>query len=169
MSARERLARAQAELARALALGAPVPEGFNAERVQAAADSLLAKRRRQVQRVWPVLAAALGEEYAARFNAWARESPLPLEASALVDGRRFAEALRVHGVLPAEARAAVWEFDFRWRLTPEGGVERRRGLGVSLGRNAKGQRVLALRLPGGRTVYVPSPRGRGGMRNPFHL
>lgn len=161
MSARERLARAQAELARALALGAPVPEGFNTERVRAAADSLLTKRRRQVQRMWPTLAAALGEEYGARFNAWARESPLPVEASALVDGRRFAESLRAQGGLPAEAQAAVWEFDLRWQLTAEGGLERRRGVGVALGRNTKGQRVLALRLPGGRTVYVPSPFGRG--------
>jgi len=120
MSARERLGRAQAELARALGQGAPVPEGFDVERVRAAADSLLSKRRRWVQRAWPRLAEALGEDFRPRFDAWARENPLGAEGSALADGRRFAEALEASGAFPPQAREELRAFDGRWRFTEEG-------------------------------------------------
>ena len=126
MSARERLARAQAELARALGQGAPVPEGFDAERVRAAADALLSKRRRLVQRAWPRLAGALGEDFRARFDAWARENSLGAEGSPLADGRRFAEALRATGAFPTQAREELRAFDRRWRFTDEGLLVARR-------------------------------------------
>jgi hypothetical protein len=113
MSARERLARAQAELARALGQAGPVPEGFDAERVRAAADALLSKRRRRVQRAWPRLAGALGEDFRARFDAWAREHPLEAEGSPLADGRRFAGALLATEAFPPEAREELRAFERR--------------------------------------------------------
>ena len=80
-AARARLAEAQAALTRALAQGTPVPAGFDIERVQEAARALLSKRRRWLERTWPRLAAALGDTFRARFEAWARNNPMALEAS----------------------------------------------------------------------------------------
>ncbi|MFP2957219.1 hypothetical protein ACLEPN_05140 [Myxococcus sp. 1LA] len=77
MSARARLAREQKELVRALGVGAPVPAGFDASRVLAAAQSLISKRRRSVERAWPSLAAALGPDFAPCFEQWARATPCP--------------------------------------------------------------------------------------------
>src|SRR5688572_11445791 len=108
--ARARLAEAQAALARALAQGAPVPPGFDAERVEQAARDLLAKRRRWVERTWPRLAAALRDTFRGRFEAWARENPLALEASPLADGRRFADVLLAAGDFPEQARAELFAF-----------------------------------------------------------
>ncbi len=153
MSARERLARAQAEVARALGMGAPVPAGFDAERVRAAAESLLAKRRRLVRRTWPTLATALGDGFTGLFNAWARENPLlGVEPHPLADGRRFAGALRAAGTLPVEAEGELLDFDLRWRLTAEGGLAPRRGLVLKVARPGGERRILALRLPGGRIL-----------------
>jgi len=154
MSARERLAKAQAELARALGMGEPVPAGFDAERVGAAAEALGMKRRRLVQRTWPMLAVALGEGFAGRFDAWARENPLlGVEPNPLADGRRFAGSLRVAGAFPAEAEEEWLAFELRWRLTDEGGLSARRGLVLKMARVGRtGRRVLAVRLPGGRII-----------------
>ncbi|WNG53434.1 hypothetical protein F0U59_00530 [Archangium gephyra] len=167
MSARERLAKAQAELARALGMGEPVPEGFDAERVGAAAEALGMKRRRLVQRTWPMLAAALGADFARRFETWARENPLlGVEPNPLADGRRFAGSLRAAGTFPAEAEEEWLQFELRWRLTDEGGLEARRGVVLKTARVGRtGRRMLAVRLPGGRilwwSVNIPSPSGRG--------
>jgi hypothetical protein len=125
LSARERLARAQEQLVRALAVGGPLPGGFSAGRLEAAARALLNKRRRQVQRSWPTLAAALGEDFAPRFEAWARQHPLPVEANPLADGRLFAESLREAGQLPPQAAGEVRAFDRHWRLTAEGELAQR--------------------------------------------
>jgi hypothetical protein len=152
--AREKLAREQAALARALGLGEPVPEGFDAERVRASADTLLAKRRRLVQRAWPALAEALGKDFAERFNTWARSHPLlDVEPHPLSDGRRFAEALRARGPLPDAVEAEVFGFELRWRVTPEGALLPRRGLVLKVARlGAARRRVLAIRLPWGRIL-----------------
>jgi hypothetical protein len=160
VSAREALARAQAELVRALSDGGPVPAGFDPERVRAAAESLLSKRRAQVRRVWPALVAVLGPGFSEVFTAWARDNPWRgLEPHPLVEGRRFAEALRAAGRLPPEAEDELLGFDLRWRLTAEGGVAARRGLSWKVGRVGNPRRwVLAVRLPGGRVRrwWLPS-------------
>ncbi len=157
--ARERLARRQEELARALGLGTPVPAGFDAERVRAAAQALVSKRRRQVQRTWPALAEALGKSFAEHFDAWARNHPLlGVEPHPLADGRRFAEALRTAGTLPKEAEAELLGFDLRWRLTSEGGLAPRRGLVLKVARvGAARHRILAVRLPWGRVLRWKLP------------
>jgi hypothetical protein len=152
MSARERLARRQAELARALAMGAPVPEGFDASRVQAAARALLDKRRRWVERMWPSLVVALGASFASRFEAWALQHPMTVEPHPLADGRCFAESLRTEGPLPTVLAEALRNFDLRWRLLEGGEAVPRRDFLLRLWRVSGERRWrLLLRLPGGRT------------------
>jgi hypothetical protein len=154
-TARERLAEAQAALVRALAQGAAVPAGFDAERVQETARTLIAKRRRWVERSWPRLAAALGESFRPRFEAWARENPMELESSSLADGRRFAAALLAAGGFPDAARQELLTFELRYRLTEQGLVARR-GFTLSAMR-AGASTLLAARLPGGRVLGLRLP------------
>ncbi len=90
---RERLAARQAELVRALVQGGPVPDGFDAAKVEAAARSLIGKRRREAARAWPALAACLGAEYRPLFDAFAGKTPPPAEGGPLADGRAFARSL----------------------------------------------------------------------------
>ncbi len=154
MSARERLARAQRELVEALGVGAPVPAGFDVERVHEAARSLLNKRRRGVERSWPALVAALGDTFRPRFEAWARGHPLGVEASAFGDGRRFAQGLLDEGAFPEAAREELFSFDVRFRLGEDSLVPRS-GLGVRAARVGTPRRLLlALRLPGGRVLRL---------------
>ncbi|MBM7112404.1 hypothetical protein [Archangium primigenium] len=155
MSRREELARAQEALVRALGTGGPIPEGFDAARVQAAADALLSKRRRGVRRAWPLVSAAMGEAFTADFNTWARAHPLEgVEPHAGADGCRYARALREGGRLPSgRAEEELMRFELRWCLTPEGGVVARRGWSARLWCVGPARRwVLGLRLPGGRLV-----------------
>jgi hypothetical protein len=159
--AREELARAQAELMRALELGEPVPAGFDAERVRTTADTLLAKRRRGVRRAWPVLERALGEAFAGEFDAWARaHPPRAFEPHAGLEGYRFALALHEQGRLPREAEAEVLGFGVRWRLTATGGLAPRRGLVFRVLRMGEARRWRwAVRLPGGRVLRGRLPGG----------
>jgi hypothetical protein len=153
--ARERLAEAQAALVRSLAQGAPVPAGFDAERIQETARTLISKRRRWVERSWPRLAAALGESFRPRFEAWARENPMELESSPLADGRRFADALLATSGFPDAAREELLTFELRYRLTGQG-LMARRGLTLSFMRMSR-SRLLAARLPGGRVLKLRLP------------
>jgi hypothetical protein len=154
-TARERLAEAQAALVRSLAQGTPVPAGFNEERVQETARTLVAKRRRWVERSWPRLASALGESFRSRFEAWARENPMELETSSLADGRRFADALLATGEFPDMAREELLTFELRYRLTEQGLAPRR---GFTLRSTRIGpSRLLAARLPGGRVLRLRLP------------
>jgi hypothetical protein len=153
MSARERLARAQAELTQALSAGAPVPTGFDAGRVRAAARALLDKRRGLVAQRWHTLALALGSDFTSRFDSWARAHPMTVEPNALADGRRFAESLHATGLLPPSLLGTLQDFDLRWRLTDEGAPIPRRGLTLSVARVGSPPRWrLAVRLPGGRLL-----------------
>ncbi len=162
MSARERLALAQAELVQALGVGAPVPAGFDAARVLAAAQSLIHKRRRGVERAWPLLASALGADFALSFEHWARTHPMAVEPDALAEGRRFAASLQDEGRLPSEVSGVLLDFDARWRLIPEGERVPRRGVWLVVRRDDTTRRIqVALRLPGGRVWrWVPEVRAR---------
>jgi len=134
---------------------AHVAVGFDAERVQETARALLSKRRRWVQRMWPRLAAALGDSFRPRFEDWAREHPMELEASALADGRRFAETLLASGAFPEEAREELLAFELGYRLNGTGLVARR---GLTLTAQRVGSaRLLAARLPGGRVLRLRLP------------
>jgi len=154
-TARERLAEAQAALVRSLAQDDPVPAGFDAERVQATAYTLLAKRRRWVERSWPRLSSALGVSFRTRFEAWARENPMELEASPLADGRKFAGELLATGEFPDMAREELLTFELSYRLTEQGLVPRR---GLTLRTTRIGPSMLvAARLPGGRVLRLRLP------------
>ncbi|WP_338865985.1 hypothetical protein [Myxococcus stipitatus] len=153
MNARERLAQAQVELVRALGVGAPVPAGFDEARVQAAAQSLIHKRRRAVEHVWPKLVSALGPDFAARFDPWARAHPMSVEPDPRMEGRRFAETLRTEGHLPASMSGVLLDFDARWRWTSTGEAVKRRGFALILRRDTVTRRwQVALRLPGERVM-----------------
>jgi hypothetical protein len=103
---REAMARAQAAFVAALTGGAGLageavlPDGFDAGRLAAAARSLAHKRRRSAERAWPALAAAVGPPFAAAFDAYAAEVPLP-SAGPTADARAFAAWLLGRGELPA--------------------------------------------------------------------
>lgn len=82
------LAERQAALVRALVAGGPVPDGFDTDSVVAAARALLHKRADEVARRFPLLAHAGGEDFTARFIAWAADRPKTSTAS---DATAFAE------------------------------------------------------------------------------
>lgn len=84
------LARRQASLVAALVTGAPVPDGFDPDRVRATAEALLRKRAGEVAVQWPELRAWLGPQWTANFTAWARgRAP----QGSLRDGWDFARTL----------------------------------------------------------------------------
>lgn len=108
------LAARQAALVAALVAGGPLPAGFDAQRVGAAAAALRRKRAGEVARAWPLLAADLGTGFRPRFATWAEGRP---SAGSFADGFAYARFLRDSGELPplgaAElaGREAAWAFD----------------------------------------------------------
>lgn len=75
-AARERVGLAQAELLASLVAGAPVPPGFDTERIAIQARALRAKRAGVVAKVAPELVEILGEEaYHRLFAAYAAGRP----------------------------------------------------------------------------------------------
>lgn len=76
-AARERLATAQTELLAALVAGAPVPDGFDADRLAVQSAALLAKRRDIVAKLAPELPELLGDApWRTAFAAYAATRPL---------------------------------------------------------------------------------------------
>ncbi|MFC9433529.1 hypothetical protein [Nocardia sp. NPDC057030] len=82
------LAARQAALVRALVAGSPVPDGFDTAAVAAAARALLHKRAGEVAHRFPLLAHACGDDFTARFVAWAADRPKTTTAA---DATAFAE------------------------------------------------------------------------------
>jgi transposase InsO family protein len=118
------LAEEQEALVRALVAGAPLPEGFDAVRVGAAARALLRKRTGEVLLVWPALDAGA-------FVEWAADRPTQ---GSWRDGWDFAREHRAelsHAGLVALAMAeALWAYD--------GVQEPRRRMGLRVRRSSKG-------------------------------
>lgn len=128
------LAEEQEALVRALVAGAPLPEGFDAVRVGAAARALLRKRTEEVLRVWPVLDAGA-------FGRWAAGRPTQ---GSWRDGWDFAREHRAGlpdaGLAALAMAEALWAYDgvreprrrrgLRVRRSPQGFV-------VALGRRAR--------------------------------
>ncbi|MFV2176555.1 hypothetical protein ACFHW2_37720 [Actinomadura sp. LOL_016] len=129
------LAAAQEALVRAMTAGGPMPPGFDAGAVRAAARSILRKRAGEVAHAWPALAASFGTSWGEAFAAWAGERPT---RGAARDGRDFARAHRDELTPDAARELALAEA--RWSYGREG-APRRRAAGIR-------------RVPGGLAVAV---------------
>ena len=90
MTDRQQLADQQENLVRALVAGGPAPAGFDEGRLQEQARALHNKRRRSIELAAPELVAALGEDFDARFAAWARENPPRTDSCTRADAQAFA-------------------------------------------------------------------------------
>jgi hypothetical protein len=134
------LATRQAELVEALTSAKPVPEGFDAFKVDAARVALLRKRAGEVARQWPMLAAGFGDRWKASFSSWAATRPTP---GSLRDGWDFARDLDGRGELPAIAGAELAEREARWSYDGSAAPRTRRGPAV---RSAAG--TIAVQVAG---------------------
>lgn len=98
------LAERQGALVAALTAGGPVPRGFDARRVEVARVALVNKRRGEVARHWPDLAASLGPRWRDVWAAWAATRPT---RGSLRDGWDLARYLEDAGELPRQAAAEL--------------------------------------------------------------
>ncbi|MER6811146.1 hypothetical protein ABT299_17900 [Spirillospora sp. NPDC000708] len=133
------LAAAHEALVRAMAAGGPMPAGFDAAAVRAAAHSVLLKRAGEVERAWPALAAAYGASWKAEFAAWAAGRPTQ---GSFRDGWDFARAHR--DGLAGEAARELALAEIGWAYDGASAPRRRR--------------AAVRRAPGGVAVLF---RGRG--------
>ncbi|MGW0668402.1 DUF692 domain-containing protein [Streptomyces sp. NPDC002746] len=108
---RDRVAVAQASLLSALVAGAPVPEGFDHQRLGVQSRALAAKRADVVAKVAPELPEILGPDYRDAFLAYARTRPM--SAGYRRDALDFAEQLLVAG-RPAD-NAARRRLTYWWQ------------------------------------------------------
>ncbi|MFM9960181.1 MAG: hypothetical protein ACKV2Q_03035 [Planctomycetaceae bacterium] len=147
VDARTRLADQQAALISALVSEGVAPDGFDAEHLQVATESLFRKRCRGVACTWPTLARALGDEFREQFAAYAEATPLPSHGGPLADGRGFAEWLRERGRFSEDAQLQTLAVDLRFaRLRT--GLHPRRMASIKLAWLARPRRlVIALRWP----------------------
>jgi hypothetical protein len=158
LTAREQLAKAQAELVRALVAHGPVPAGFDEARVRVAARSLVNKRRQALARAWPKLVEVVGETFAARFTSYAEAQPLPGCANPLADGRAFLRWLDAQAPLSDDARLEALAFDVHFVVTPSG-LGPRRGFAFKSAR-LRDRRVVAARVPWLGERWWGLPRGQ---------
>lgn len=98
------LGEAQAALVTALTAGGPPPGRIDASRLEALSVVLRGKRRKAVATSCPGIRRALGAEFAGRFDAYARATPLAERAEPGDDARGFLRWLQDGGHLPRELR-----------------------------------------------------------------
>jgi hypothetical protein len=131
------LAARQAALVAALVVGEPTPAGFDPDRIEATRRALLRKRAAEAAKVWPLLAASLGENWIATFSAH-RAGTDPV--GGLRDGWEVARILCVRGELARSARSeldsreAVLRYDGRDAPRPRRFQAARRVVGELLRR-----------------------------------
>ena len=114
---RARLAEQQAALVDALAGRSLAPDGFDAQHVATAVASLLAKRRRGVEKTWPGLGESLGDRFRPVFAEYARVQSIPADGPA-ADGRQFARHLRRLGLLSDDGRLKLLLAEMgRWPIS----------------------------------------------------
>ena len=129
------LAAQQEALVRAIAAGGPPPPGFDADRVAAAARSILYKRAGDVARAWPALAESYGPRWKETYAAWAEGRPTN---GSIRDAWDFA---REHAAeLSAEAARELALTEARWSYDGKGAPRRRR--------------AAVRRVPGGLVVQI---------------
>ena len=135
---RTALAARQAALVEALTSGAPVPDGFDARRVEAARVALLRKRAGEVARQWPALAAGAGPGWTRAFARWAARRPT---RGTLRDGWDMARDLAARGELPPLAAPELAAREAAMRYDGESPPRVRRGPAL---RSASGSIVVQL-------------------------
>ena len=101
---RQILAAAQARLVTALHGAAPPPDGFDHEQVRTAAEALLNKRMRGVEKAWPQLAQSLGHDFRHLFARYAAAFPSHPIGGPTADGIAFAQWLNRAKSLADDAR-----------------------------------------------------------------
>jgi hypothetical protein len=144
---RAALAASQEALVRVLSGQGDAPNGFDGDRLRAAADALLNKRLRSVAHACPALSGTLGDRFEPLFRAFAGTRLIPRRGGPLADGRAFAGALAATGDLPEAARLEAMAIDLRWARRPDGLVPRR-GPAVRLTWLRQARRlVVAVRIP----------------------
>jgi len=104
--ARENVARQQAALVEALASpgSGPLAYGLDARQIWIAAAAVAAKRSHSVERAWPELADALGDQFPPLFWRYAHAHRLP-RASEPPDHQRFFQFVLRQADLPGE----IWQ------------------------------------------------------------
>ncbi|WP_433478325.1 hypothetical protein ACQPZP_15580 [Spirillospora sp. CA-142024] len=132
------LAAAQEALVRAMTADGPMPGGFDAEAVRAAAHGILLKRAGEVAGAWPALADSYGTSWKAVFTRWAAGRPT---RGSFRDGWDFAREHRDD--LEGDAARELSLAEVRWTYDGESPPRPRR--------------ASARRVPGGLAVQF---RGR---------
>ena len=147
VAARTQLAAQQAAVVTALVSNGIVPDGFDAQRLHVAAESLLRKRCRAAAQAWPSLARDLGSGFRERFANFAATTPLPSLGGPLADGREFADWLGKQGPLSEAAELQRLAVDLRFARTAAG-LKPRRTATIQLAWLSQPRRVvIALRWP----------------------
>jgi hypothetical protein len=151
----------QAELLRALIRGNDYPQAFDAVKADAAGQALRRKRARAVANTWPGLAASLGDEFAPRFDQYARSLPPPAWGGGMTDGLVFARRLPaadLHDEIRIELLFARADIVSGRRDRPP---RKRRGVFAAALLLHNPRRILiALRMPGlgRRNIVIALPR-----------
>ena len=114
--ARQRLKAEQSALVRALQGREPAPAGFDVSMLRVMTASLARKRQRGVEKTWPALSAALGEQFGEQFTLYAADTA-PQDHPTL-DGHDFALWLAARNSLPRPGRI---ELEL-WNRSRQGGV-----------------------------------------------
>ncbi len=163
---RQKLAAVQAGLAEALVRRGPLPAGFDAAQVQAAARSLARKRARAAARAWPMLGAALGQRFDELFQTYSQDHLLPRDGGPLADGRGFARWLAQIGELPEAGRVEAAAVDLRFVSRPAGLFPRRGWACTAAFLKESRRLLLGFRLPylGERWLSIPLGRSRRGTK-----
>ena len=158
---RARLAAQQAAFLDSLQGRGPLPPGFDADDLAAAAASLLRKRLGAVTRDWPALAYAAGEALPEAFAQYAKSTPPPVAGEGLADGLGFALSLDPR-TLTDGARAEMLHAHARFAVR-QGRVVPRRGPFARAIRLRHPARVLVvIRVPGLGVGHVHLGARHGG-------
>ena len=145
--ARVKLAKAQLALVQALTGRTTVLADFDKSRWWAAADALLQKRARQVDRAWPSLRRVLDPRFLERFAEFAATATIPGRGGPLADGRGFIRHLEGRDELPAEVRLEAFAVDLRYASVCDGLAPRRLPT-IRVGWSSRDRRlVLAVFIP----------------------
>lgn len=108
---RRELAERQIRLVKSLLDGDAPPAGFDPRRVRIAGATLLSKRRRTVERIWPELARVAGDDFAREFSDYAKKIPLPL-GGGRHDALCFARHLARRRKMPMRFRIKIMRLRF---------------------------------------------------------